>query len=88
MCVIFTVTHCPQVPNQKVIDNLDSIIEIVFGYINDTGVLMWKASMLLEIFSLKDGSKFGYFFWLKTDHGQVNYEIFHTLYNLAMIFYI
>ena len=43
------------------IDNPDSIIEIVFGYINDTGVLMWKASMLLEIFSLKDWSKFGYF---------------------------
>ena len=43
------------------IDNFDGIIEIVFGYINDTGVLMWKASVLLEIFSLKDGSKFGYF---------------------------
>ena len=43
------------------IDNFDGIIEIVFGYINDTDVLMWKASVLLEIFSLKDGSKFGYF---------------------------
>ena len=51
---LFTVTHCPKdlifkiglIPNQKVIDNLDGIIEIVFGYINDTVVLMWKASML------------------------------------------